>query len=75
MILLVKAFRIFQTVFKQEEVVKPEMLGLFESFRVRGKSMFVDPALFKDPKDYIRLMGYDKPMDFTYYEDKEKPKQ
>lgn len=62
----------FQTTFKQEDVERPDMLGMFEAFRVNGKSLFVDPSQFPDPVDYVKLMGYDKPMDFTYYEDKEK---
>jgi hypothetical protein len=51
------------------------MLGMFESFRINGKPLFVDPSQFPNQVDYVKLMGYDKPMDFTYYEDKEKQKK
>jgi len=55
-------------------VDKPDMLGMFETFRVRGKSLFVDPSLFED-SDFIKLMGYDKPMDFTYHDEDDKSKK
>ncbi|XP_059478286.1 transmembrane protein 70 homolog, mitochondrial [Neocloeon triangulifer] len=61
-----------ETKFKQEDVFRPDMLGMFESFRVNGKPLLVDSSLFFNPEDYGKLMGYDKPIDFTYFEDKEK---
>lgn len=57
-----------QTKFKLEEVVVPEVPGMFTTFMAGGKSMFVDPSLFPDPTHYIKIMGYDKPIDFKFDE-------
>lgn len=37
---------------------------MFTSFLVKKRPLFVDPALFDDPEHYVRIMGYDKPIDF-----------
>lgn len=37
---------------------------MFTSFVVGDRDLFVDPALFDDPEHYVRIMGYDKPVDF-----------
>lgn len=56
--------------FKVEDVIVPEVPGMFTSFLVKSKSsskpigLFVDPKLFADPMHYVKLMGYDKPIDF-----------
>lgn len=42
----------------------PEVPGMFTSFLVKKRPLFVDPALFDDPEHYVRIMGYDKPIDF-----------
>lgn len=48
----------------------PEVPGMFTSFFVKPKesekkyALFVDPRLFDDTSHYIKLMGYDKPIDF-----------
>lgn len=52
---------------------------MFTSFLVKKRPLFVDPALFDDPEHYVRIMGYDKPIDFKlnhdYESEKEKKKQ
>lgn len=59
-----------ETTFKVEDVIVPEVPGMFTSFHVKTKdmrkpvAMFVEPKLFDDTTHYIKLMGYDKPMDF-----------
>ncbi|ALC43473.1 CG7506 [Drosophila busckii] len=53
-----------QTKFKASDVTVPEVPGMFTSFVVNKRPLFVDPALFEDPEHYVRLMGYDKPIDF-----------
>lgn len=59
-----------QVTFKAEDVHVPEVPGMFTSFEVNVKgsknpvSLFVDPKLFDDPTHYVKIMGYDKPMDF-----------
>lgn len=55
---------LFQTKFRPSDVKVPEVPGMFTSFLVDGKPLFVDPALFDDPEHYVRIMGYDKPIDF-----------
>nr|CAH7752153.1 unnamed protein product [Callosobruchus chinensis] len=53
-----------QTEFKPDEVKVPDVPGMFTTFIVRGKKLFLDPRLFDNPDHYAKLMGYDKPMDF-----------
>lgn len=45
-------------------MVVPEVPGMFTSFLVNKRPLFVDPALFDDPEHYVKIMGYDKPIDF-----------
>lgn len=37
---------------------------MFASFVIKGNGLFVDPTLFPDPNHYVKMMGYDKPIDF-----------
>ncbi|XP_073837600.1 transmembrane protein 70 homolog, mitochondrial [Musca autumnalis] len=53
-----------KTKFRPSDVKVPEVPGMFTSFLVDGRPLFVDPALFDDPEHYVRIMGYDKPIDF-----------
>ncbi|XP_036336801.1 transmembrane protein 70 homolog, mitochondrial [Rhagoletis pomonella] len=53
-----------KTKFKTSDVKVPEVPGMFTSFLVHDKPLFVDPSLFEDPEHYVRIMGYDKPVDF-----------
>uniref|UniRef100_A0A6P4FTF2 LOW QUALITY PROTEIN: transmembrane protein 70 homolog, mitochondrial n=1 Tax=Drosophila rhopaloa TaxID=1041015 RepID=A0A6P4FTF2_DRORH len=53
-----------KTNFRPEDVVVPEVPGMFTSFLVNKRPLFVDPVLFDDPEHYVRIMGYDKPIDF-----------
>lgn len=41
----------------------PEVPGMFTSFEVGKKSLFLEPSLFEDPEHYVKIMGYDKPVD------------
>lgn len=56
--------------FKVDEAHVPEVPGMFTSFVVKPKgtkkeiALFIDPKLFEDPSHYVRIMGYDKPIDF-----------
>lgn len=50
--------------FRHEDVVVPELPGLFTSFLVKGQPLFVEMELFKDVEHYRKIMGYDKPVDF-----------
>uniref|UniRef100_A0A182WLX1 Transmembrane protein 70 homolog, mitochondrial n=1 Tax=Anopheles minimus TaxID=112268 RepID=A0A182WLX1_9DIPT len=60
-----------KTQFKVEDVTVPEVGGLFTTFLVKNKAFFVDPQLFPDPTHYIKIMGYDKPIDFKFEEAQE----
>ncbi|KAH8270353.1 hypothetical protein KR018_008465 [Drosophila ironensis] len=53
-----------KTKFRVSDVVVPEVPGMFTSFVVDKRPLFVDPALFDDPEHYVKIMGYDKPIDF-----------
>ncbi|XP_023291617.2 transmembrane protein 70 homolog, mitochondrial [Lucilia cuprina] len=53
-----------RTKFRPSDVKIPEVPGMFTSFNVGKRSLFVDPALFEDPEHYVKIMGYDKPIDF-----------
>ncbi|GLV45666.1 uncharacterized protein CBL_02686 [Carabus blaptoides fortunei] len=54
--------------FSVDDVKVPDVPGMFTSFHVNGRPLFVDPGLFTDPTHYGKLMGYDKPMDFKLSE-------
>ena len=53
------------TVFRPTQVTVPDIPGMFTTFKVDGKPLFLDPTLFLDRDVYIRLMGYDKPIDWN----------
>lgn len=52
------------TQFRQSDVTIPEIPGFFTTVKVNGKPLFVDPTLFLNREGYIKLMGYDKPIDW-----------
>ncbi|RXG73977.1 Transmembrane protein 70-like protein, mitochondrial [Armadillidium vulgare] len=51
--------------FKVDDVIRPEIPGLFTSFKVKKQALFVDPDTFKDIEHYSRIMGFDKPLDLS----------
>lgn len=59
-----------ETKFKPDDVIVPEVPGMFTSILVKSKegkkptALFIDPKLFDDPSHYVKIMGYDKPIDF-----------
>jgi hypothetical protein len=53
-----------QITFTADDVVVPDVPGMFTSFQIKGVPLFVDPRLFDDPAHYARIMGYDKPINF-----------
>lgn len=42
----------------------PEVAGMFTTFFAKDQPLFVDVELFTDPNHYVKMMGYDKPMNF-----------
>lgn len=61
--------------FRHEDVVVPDLPGLFTSFIVKGQPLFVEMELFQDIEHYRRIMGYDKPVDFKLHVTPESLKQ
>lgn len=61
-----------QIKFTPEEVTVPDVTGAFTSFHVKDRTskkavaLFVEPRLFDDPSHYVKIMGYDKPIDFKF---------
>jgi transmembrane protein 70 len=53
-----------QITFTTDDIVVPDVPGMFTSFQIRGVPLFVDPRLFNDPEHYAKMMGYDRPIDF-----------
>jgi len=45
--------------------------GMFTTFQVNGKSLFVDAESFHSAQHYGKLMGYDKPLDIRFKYDRE----
>lgn len=54
----------FQLVFTPDDVVVPSVTGMFTSCIIKGTPLFLEQKFFHDPNHYIRIMGYDKPVDF-----------
>lgn len=50
--------------FKSTEVIVPEVPGMFTFLIAKGKPLFMDPQMFLSREAYIRLMGYDKPLEW-----------
>lgn len=53
-----------KTSFQAADVYVPDVPGMFTTFKVNGKPLFLDPKQFTDINVYAHLMGYDKPIDF-----------
>ncbi|CAH0719471.1 unnamed protein product, partial [Brenthis ino] len=50
--------------FKAEDVVVPDIPGMFTTMLAKGKPLFIEARHFSDPLHYAKIMGYDKPLDF-----------
>ncbi|XP_046959587.1 transmembrane protein 70 homolog, mitochondrial [Vanessa cardui] len=50
--------------FKAEDVVVPDIPGMFTTMVAKGKPLFIEARHFTDPIYYAKIMGYDKPLDF-----------
>lgn len=53
-----------ETKFKASDVKVPDVPGMFTSFVVGKVPLFVEPTMFSDTEHYVKIMGYDKPIDF-----------
>jgi len=54
----------FQLTFKPENVVVPDVTGMFTNCIIKNIPLFLEQKFFYDSSHYIRIMGYDKPVDF-----------
>ncbi|XP_059612790.1 transmembrane protein 70 homolog, mitochondrial [Phlebotomus argentipes] len=52
------------TKFRISDVKVPDVPGMFTTFLVGKKGFFVDAKEFPDTNHFIKIMGYDKPIDF-----------
>ncbi|KAL6254276.1 hypothetical protein P5V15_014891 [Pogonomyrmex californicus] len=50
--------------FVPEDVVVPDVTGMFTNCVIKNIPLFLESNFFYDRSHYIRIMGYDKPMDF-----------
>ncbi|CAG9584471.1 unnamed protein product [Danaus chrysippus] len=50
--------------FKTDDVVVPDIPGMFTTMVAKGKPLFIEARHFSDPLYYAKIMGYDKPLDF-----------
>jgi len=53
---------LLQTKFRPNDVVVPEVPGMFTSFLVNKRRLFVDPAFSDDPEHYVKILGYTNPL-------------
>ncbi|XP_055913989.1 transmembrane protein 70 homolog, mitochondrial [Eupeodes corollae] len=53
-----------KTKFRPSDVTVPDVPGMFTSFKVKNKPLFIEPTLFDNTDHYVKIMGYDKPIDF-----------
>ncbi|CAK1595978.1 unnamed protein product [Parnassius mnemosyne] len=50
--------------FKTEDVVVPDIPGMFTTMLAKNTPLFIEARHFNDPSHYAKIMGYDKPIDF-----------
>ena len=69
---IINEYAFFQIHFTVNDVKVPEVPGMFTTFLVKKRPLFVDPNMFKDLEHYGRLMGYDQPVNFHLGNQEEK---
>ncbi|KAK2587075.1 hypothetical protein KPH14_011021 [Odynerus spinipes] len=50
--------------FTPADVKIPNVTGIFTTCFIKGKPLFFDERLFNDNSHYVKIMGFDKPMDY-----------
>ncbi|XP_014209091.1 transmembrane protein 70 homolog, mitochondrial [Copidosoma floridanum] len=50
--------------FTPDDVTSPTMQGMFSNCLIKGKPAFLDATHFTDQSHYVKIMGYDKPLDY-----------
>ncbi|XP_012534799.1 transmembrane protein 70 homolog, mitochondrial [Monomorium pharaonis] len=53
-----------QLTFTPQDVVVPDVTGMFTNCVIKNTPLFLEQSFFHDSSHYIRIMGYDKPIDF-----------
>ncbi|CAK1547088.1 unnamed protein product [Leptosia nina] len=53
-----------QVEFTPDDVIVPDIPGMFTTMSAKGKNLFIEARHFNDPLHYAKIMGYDKPLDF-----------
>ncbi|XP_018404465.1 PREDICTED: transmembrane protein 70 homolog, mitochondrial [Cyphomyrmex costatus] len=53
--------------FTPKDVVVPDVNGMFTNCVIRNVPLFLEQKFFYDSSHYIRIMGYDKPIDFKLH--------
>nr|XP_033323599.1 transmembrane protein 70 homolog, mitochondrial [Megalopta genalis] len=66
--------RRIRTVFTEDEVVVPDVLGPFTTCYVRGKPLFLNEEQFLHVEYFHKIMGHYKPIDFHLSRNVEKEK-
>ena len=61
--------------FTAADVSSEVMASMFSNLEVKGRPLLIDPSCFSDREAYIKLMGYDKPMDLNLKADQSEKKQ
>lgn len=57
-------YKLFQLEFTPKDVVVPDITGMFTNCIIKGHPLFLEQKFFYNSSHYIRIMGYDKPIDF-----------
>lgn len=50
--------------FTPEDVSVPVVPGMFTTIHVKGRPLFLEQSLFRSKQAYIKMMGYDKPLNW-----------
>ncbi|XP_014603515.1 PREDICTED: transmembrane protein 70 homolog, mitochondrial [Polistes canadensis] len=50
--------------FTPDDVVVPNITGIFTTCLIKGKSVLFNDQFFNDADHYYRIMGFDKPIDY-----------
>ncbi|XP_011879215.1 PREDICTED: transmembrane protein 70 homolog, mitochondrial [Vollenhovia emeryi] len=61
--------RTSQLTFTPKDVTVPDVAGIFTNCSIKNMPFLLDKKFFHDNDHYIRVMGYDKPIDFKLNND------
>ena len=58
--------------FRPEDVVVPDVPGMFASLKVKDIPLFMDVNAFLDKQAYVKMMSYDKPLEWELPREQDK---